>query len=142
MGMFFILINTISMLRIFFEVGALITMVIEVFKDLVYFVIVFFLTLIIFAIPITYVNNNPSMGTMFNDDSCKAEYDQSFVNVLMYTYFLSVGGGSNDEVMYGLTLYIVLLFVLIVVMLNLLIAVVGDTFNKVQDNKIPSAYIQ
>ena len=107
-------------------------MIIEVINDLKYFVLVFLLTLLIFAIPITFVNSNAeTMGSMFNDDGCEAESDKSFSGIYLYTYLLGVGGEWNDENKYGLFFFIVLLFSLIVVMLNLLIAVVGDTFGKV-----------
>ena len=118
-------------------------MVIKVFVDLKYFVLVFLLTLLIFSIPITFVNNNAeTMGSMFNDDGCEAESDKSFGGIYLYTYLMGVGGEFNDENKYGLFFFIVLLFSLIVVMLNLLIAVVGETFSNVQDNKVPSSYIE
>ena len=118
-------------------------MIKEVFSDLRYFLLVFVLALLIFAVPITFVNaHSETMGSMFNDDGCEAVSDKSFKGILLYTYLLGVGGEFNDEIWYGLFLFILLLFSLIVVMLNLLIAVVGDTFDKVQENKIPSSYIE
>ena len=87
------------------------------------------------------MNNTNGLGSMFNNDECSAETKKSFSPILMYTYLLGVGAEANDEEDFGLFFFITLLFVMIVVMLNLLIAVVSETFEKVQENKVPSSYI-
>ena len=100
-------------------------MIKEVFNDLKYFILVFFLTTMIFAVPITFVNKNQdTLGSMFNDNECADEFKHDFGEAIMYTYLLAIGMEYNDENMYGLAFFIIACFGFIVVMLNLLIAVV------------------
>ena len=116
-------------------------MIQQVFRDLFSFFIVFILTLTCFAIPITFINNTNNLGSMFGDGGCSSQTSSEFASILLYTYLLGVTSEENGEEGYGLFFSILLLFTLIVVMLNLLIAVVSETFEKVQENKTPSSYI-
>ena len=43
---------------------------------------------------------------------------------------------------YGFFLYILMCLSFVIVMLNLLIAIVQDSYDKVQDNSIPLKYIE
>ena len=123
--------------------SSLIIMVKEVFYDMRYFFFLFFLFLTITAIMINYImNNNGTMGTIFESDDGTADREASFAHIVRDTYLMAIGMESNGEYGYGLTIFIGSSLLFIVVLLNLLIAVVGDTFDKVQENRKPTRYIE
>ena len=123
--------------------SALIIMVKEVFYDMRYFLLLFFLFLTIASILIKFVmDNNATMGTLFEADDGTAGREGQLFHIIRDTYLMSIGLGSNGEYGYGLALFIGSSLLFIVVLLNMLIAVVGDTFDKVQENQKPTRYLE
>ena len=113
-------------------------MVKEVLWDLKFFILLFFLSLIVISILIKFImDNNSTMGTIFESDDGTADRESSLSEIIRDTYLMAIGLSSNGEYGYGLVIFLVGSLMFIVVLLNLLIAVVGDTFDKVQENRVP-----
>ena len=71
------------------------------------------------------------MGSIFNVEECEEPAKEGIKEIFIHTALLVVGLQTNDEKHYGFFLLCLMCFCLIVVMLNLLIAIVGDTYDKV-----------
>ena len=82
------------------------------------------------------------MGTIFESDDGTADREAGFTQIVRDTYLMAIGLEANGEYGYGLSIFIGASMLFIVILLNLLIAVVGDTFDKVQENRKPSSYIE
>ena len=118
-------------------------MVKEILLDLFYFILLFFLSLVVISLLIKFImDNNLTMGTIFEADDGTADRESTFAEIVRDTYLLAIGLSSNGEIGYGLVIFMVGSLMFIVVLLNLLIAVVGDTFDKVQENRVPQSYIE
>ena len=65
---------------------------------------------------------------------------ESFVSSLLYSYNLSLGEFGQDNFDgYTWTLFIFATFIVQITFMNMLIAIMGDTFDKVTDAKIESS---
>ena len=111
-------------------------MVLEVTIKLVDFIVLFVLFLIIFSILTYYVMNNDNLGLIYNADDGTSPYLPEFLDILLNNFLLSIGMGSNDEAGYGLLLFIIICITFIIMLLNLLIAVVGETYEIVQEKQV------
>lgn len=105
-------------------------MVLEVIKDIRYFIFIFVLTIIAFAHAwFVYLKNGGDDGGSF----------KSVWNALGYTYRLSLGDFDVDK--YGSyhieiswIFFILATFLLQIVLINLLISIVADTFTRIKGN--------
>ena len=117
-------------------------MVVEVLKNLFSFIVLFILFLMIFSILTRCVMINENLGSLYNEDDGGSSRLTGFLDIFLNTLLLSMGMGINDEIGFGLFLFIVICISFIIVLLNLLIAVVGDTFEKVQEKQVAYQYIE
>ncbi|CDW78608.1 wd-40 repeat protein [Stylonychia lemnae] len=121
-------INLLYFCRIFRRTGHLIQMIIEVVKDMKYFLGIVFLTLMSFSGAFFILSKN-------NDDT--KEFITSFFESNAFVYRLILGDfdttnfGEKYVVIVWMFFMLATLF-LIIIMLNLLIAIISDTFERVQ----------
>ena len=127
----------LNFLRISQETGYLIRMMIKVINDIGVFIFVLFFTLLGFADAMYIISRSNMPPEDESDDSDKYSYFSGYFSSLLNSYLLALGefqyedfsGASNE----GITWFIFLIATLLncVVMLNLLIAIVSETFNNV-----------
>jgi len=111
-------------------------MVIEVLVNLIKFMILFLQFLFLYAVLIFYVMNNTFLGTIYEADDGGSGREPTFVHVLYNTFLISLGMGGNGETDFGLFLNITSCIVFIIILLNILIADVGETFDKVKEDQV------
>ena len=117
-------------LRIFKETGYLIRMIVEVIKDMKIFFIVLIIVLSAFADAFLSLSNaNPEDGARF--------VGSNFFSSLLYTYRTSLGDFQVDdfnnsaEYMTVWILFLLSSILVLIVMLNLLIAIISESFAKI-----------
>ena len=114
-----------------------------VFIDLWTFITIFFLAIVYISLMIKFVKNNTeNLGSLMNIQECEDPAMEDYKDIINETFLLVIGTNHNDEERYGRVIFLIICFFFVVVMLNLLIAVVSDTYDKVEDGKIPLSYIQ
>ena len=114
-------------LRIYKSTGYLISMIFEVIKDMRYFFLVLLLTIIAFGdsfLSISYGNKE--------DD----RFTTGFVDSIIYTYRMILGDFDTEAFGSVATPLVMILFLLctifnMIVMLNLLIAIISESFARV-----------
>ena len=112
-------------MRVFFSLVTLITMIKEVFYDIIPFSILFMFAITIFTFLILFVKQNEgTMGKIFEADDCDDPEREGINQVMTSTLLLIIGEKYNEENAYGFFLYILMLMAFVIVMLNLLIAIV------------------
>jgi len=131
-----------SYLRIFNKFSSFIRMIMEMFKDMSIFLAMLLLGILSFA-------NTYYVLDQITYDEIKAQDEKDFVNVtggsawdsIMYTYRMGLGDFDTDP--YNDSNYMPLYWALFIsctvfiqiLLLNLLIAIMGDTFERVQEMK-------
>lgn len=123
-------------LRIFEGTGYLINMLIEVVKDMRYFILVLLITIIAFA-------NSYFTISRANDD--ENEFASTYIDALLYSYEMALGNwdlGSMGEVAlpYAYILFVIATLFNTIIMLNLLIAIISDTYARVQEKRDCAQY--
>ena len=111
-------------------------MVVEVIISLIPFVILYTLILIIFGIMIKFITDNKQLGEIYTSDDGSSDASETFHDNLYNIFLQSLGGWSNDEISFGLFLNIFMVFMMPIVMLNILIAKVGDTYERVLTDQV------
>ena len=118
----FICFKGIMHLRIFEEMRVLISMIGQVIKGMTSFLmLVFVFTLTYFIITFISIDNTNSLE--FNE-KMKLAFDQS-LNIVMVSLDASNFNGARDYIIF-LTFFLLIP----IVMLNLLISIIGDEFDK------------
>ena len=118
-------------LRIFFETGYLVRMIIEIVIDMKNFVIVLLIAVMAFANSYYILGRNADAGNFAG-----TEVSDAFI----YSWNTGLGNtstsGFNDkdeEVLW--IIYVINLIVVLVMMLNLVVAIMGDTFSRVKQTQ-------
>jgi hypothetical protein len=116
--------------RIFKSFGYLIRLLILVIDDMRTFLGVFFFTIIAFS---------DSLLTISNGNAPENQFVSSFTDSAIYTYRLILGDFDVDNFGTVAVPLVYALFILCtvfntIVMLNLLIAIISETYSKVKDN--------
>jgi len=120
-------------LRIFFATAYLVRMIIEIMLDMKFFVTVLMIATIAFANAFYILGRNSS-----EEDGNLA--GENFMDAFIFSYkmglgdFITDGFGTRDEEI----LWIFFLFnslIILIVLLNLVIAIMGDTFDRVQETQ-------
>ncbi|OMJ83685.1 hypothetical protein SteCoe_15356 [Stentor coeruleus] len=97
----------------------------EVLKDIISFAVVVFYSIISFAlIKMTFP------ATELPSDKSSPTIGSSIIDA----YFEAIGGGSQDSTGFTLILVIINSVFNVIIMMNLLISILGTTYNKVNDN--------
>jgi len=133
---FFIWIKFLYFLRVFDTTGYLIRMIIDVIRDMRAFMIILLVTIIAFA------------NSFFSISEANLEEDKfvsGFLDSIFFTYRLSLGDWDTESMGQKAQFFVWLLFVLctvfnLIVMLNLLIAIISETFANVNSNAESAAY--
>jgi hypothetical protein len=115
--------------RMFIDTAGLIRMIIEVIKDMFWFLFIFIISVMAFINSFYILNKSNTDGTFL---------DGTFLTTVTYGYGNSLGDFSTDgfEFKYEALIYLVWLLctlVTMLILLNLLIAMMGDTFDRVSE---------
>ena len=115
-------------LRIFFETGYLVRMIIEIVKDMRNFVLILLISVFAFANSY-YILGRNSGSTNFAGENVAGAF--------IFSWNMAIGNsdtsgfGTRDEVILWI-IYVINLIINLVMLLNLVVAIMGDTFDKVQ----------
>jgi hypothetical protein len=118
-------------LRIFSSTGYLVRMIINVIVDMRIFLVVFTIILLGFA---------DAFATLSLGSEESAQYVTGFIDSLVYTYRIALGDYATDtydDTVQPLTVWIFFLLctiVNVIVILNLLIAIISDSFSRILEN--------
>jgi len=112
-------------LRSWKRTGALVRLLTEVIKDMLVFILILFVAILAFG---------DAFYTLSNLRPKEERLQSGYVNALFYTYLIGLGEFNSEE--YGETYLPRVVFILCtifncVVMLNLLIAIISDTYARV-----------
>jgi len=137
--------KTTSMLRINSDMSYLIKMIIEVFAEMYSFLVIMFFYALFIAVLIYYIylqkdNNNSHLGTIAEDENpCEPDNETKFfTNIWLVSYLGSIDMENDNSTSYALFLFLLTSMFSVVVLLNLLIAIISDVFDRVQDQRVSS----
>jgi len=135
-AVFFMWFKLLYFLRIFKDTGYLIRMIIEVVADMRFFLLILFVSQIAFG-------NAIYMISMAN--SPDKQFIGSWVESFLFSYLIALGDWDTSQFGEKALVAVWVLFFLntlfsTVVMLNLLISIIGDTYGKVKENSESAAY--
>jgi hypothetical protein len=123
-------IKIFSFLRIFKWTNAIYRIVVEILRDMIPFLVLFFIIISAF---------NNSFYVLAHNDPSKQFQDQTFLAGIVYGYGEVLGAGSVDQFdqvqQYTPLLWTIWLMNTVVssiIILNLLVSIMGDTFDRVQ----------
>lgn len=115
-------------LRIFFATAHLVRMIIEIVYDMRYFILIFFISVFAFANAFYILGRNM-------DENLAG---RTFLLGFIYSYRMGLGDwdtgdfdGRDQWLLY--TLWFLNSFIILIVLLNLVIAIMGDSFDRVQE---------
>ena len=135
--------KVLYVLRIFKSTGYLIRAVVEVIFDMLIFLLIFFITIIAFGDSFLRLSNGNLEAVEEGEES--GRFIKHFFFAIMYGYRMILGDFDTDafgEVAVPLAwIFFVLCTILdMIVMLNLLIAIISDTYARVAGNADQAAY--
>mmetsp|Transcript_20406 Transcript_20406/g.20128 ORF Transcript_20406/g.20128 Transcript_20406/m.20128 type:complete len:318 (+) Transcript_20406:1341-2294(+) len=119
-------------LRIFSSTAYLVRMIIEILKDMKFFVTVLMLATIAFGNAFYILGRNSPDGENLAGDN--------FIDALIFSYKMGLGDfltddfGTRDEEILWI-FFLVNTLIVLIVLLNLIIAIMGDTFDRVQETQ-------
>jgi hypothetical protein len=119
--------RALSYLRMFQTTRVLIKLIVEVAKDMISFIVVLIIAVIGFSITFLVLNE-----------------DQDMVSSLKYNYRVMYGDFDTDSYPQGgnWVLFIIASTILPLVMLNMLIAIMSDTYARVMADIVPSDFAE
>ena len=130
-----IFVKLFDWLRLFESTAFYILLVGETLSDIQAFMIILLCTLLAFGVPMYMLN--------MNRDDDNAVIDSTFgfwgINVLLNQYFLALGEfnfdnfADNPQAALCFTFFIMSTFITQLTMLNMLIAIMGDTFGRIME---------
>jgi len=117
--------------RIFFSTASLVSMIIEIAKDMTYFLMIFMIGIAGFGNWYLILNRNIEDGII--------EFGDTYFNAFIYAFRQSLGdfvtdnySGTDKYILF--TVWFLNVVIALIVLLNLLIAIMGDTFDRVREN--------
>ena len=117
-------------LRIFYATAALVRMIVEITYDMRYFIVILLMAVLAFANGFFILSRNEQENGFI---------DNWFYKAFIFSYRLGLGDfdtegfeGRSDEMLIWV-LWFVNTIIILIVLLNLLIAIMGDTFDRVQE---------
>lgn len=122
--------------RVFKSYGYLIRLLILVIDDMRTFMAVFFFTIVAFS---------DSLLTIAKGNTEENMFVTSTVDSILYTYRITLGDFNVEEFGNVAVVLVYALFILCtvfntIVMLNLLIAIISDTYANVKENAVNASY--
>eukprot|EP00347_Sterkiella_histriomuscorum_P018629 403344788 len=145
----FMWIKLLYFLRIFKATGYLIRLIVEVVSDMGIFLLVLLITLTAFGDAMLRLSNSNSPDQQFirhsPEDEEFTEYKDLFFFAVAYTYRGILGDFDTSQFGKVATplawlLWTVHMLFNMIVMLNLLISIIGDTYERVVDNSTQAGY--
>ena len=134
---FLTLMKLFDWLRLFEGTGKYILLVIVTLKDTKSFVLLILITLMMFGVPLVMLNANGA-----EDKELTEKVFDNWIFDLMYTqYMLALGMFEHEnfddhpQAMLAYIFFLMATFLSQVTMLNMLIAIMGDSFDKVIENR-------
>ncbi len=129
-SIFFLWIKSLYFLRMNRASSKFISMIVAVVGDMRIFLAVFTVSLVTFSQSMYIISNN-------NPDP-EDRFITSFFDSLLFTYRISLGdwdtsGLGKTDVLIIISLFILSTLFLCIIMLNLLIAIISDTYARVED---------
>jgi len=130
---FLVWIKLFYFLRIFRPTSSFIRMIVEMIKDIRIFLLIFFIAIFAFA-NFYYVIEKGN-----KNENVVEDFKGNYAGAIIYTYMQALGELGNDNIGASAfpSLYWIIFFMstilLTITMLNLLIAIMGDTFDRVQE---------
>lgn len=127
LAIFFSMIRMVSVFRLYPGTRYMIRMIFEVALDLTSFLLVLLMTTLTMAVSLYFSQKEKS----------------TFSSMLMQSYLMNFGQideGGFTENLYEHVIFLIALFLNPLVMMNLLIATMGDTYSRVQSNVVVSNY--
>jgi len=124
-------------LRIFYSTAYLVRMIIEIMWDMKVFVGVLMIATAAFGNAFYILDRNSTEEENI--------IGKNFIDALIYSYKMGLGdfdtdnfGTRDEEVLW--IFFILNSIIVLIVLLNLLIAIMGDTFDKVQETQVSSIF--
>ena len=124
-------------LRIFYSTAYLVRMIIEIMWDMKVFVGVLMIATAAFGNAFYILDRNSTEEENI--------IGKNFIDALIYSYKMGLGdfdtdnfGTRDEEVLW--VFFILNSIIVLIVLLNLLIAIMGDTFDKVQETQVSSIF--
>ena len=124
-------------LRIFYSTAYLVRMIIEIMWDMKVFVGVLMIATAAFGNAFYILDRN-----LTEEENI---IGKNFIDALIYSYKMGLGdfdtdnfGTRDEEVLW--IFFILNSIIVLIVLLNLLIAIMGDTFDKVQETQVSSIF--
>lgn len=124
-------------MRLFRPTAAFIRMIVEMLLDIRIFLLIFFIAIFAFANAYYVFDLYTELYNIRNLDSYEKATEGSYMQVVIYTYLQSLGelGFDKYNASYTPTVFWIVFFIstllLQITLLNLLIAIMGDTFGRV-----------
>mmetsp|Transcript_2938 Transcript_2938/g.4004 ORF Transcript_2938/g.4004 Transcript_2938/m.4004 type:complete len:230 (-) Transcript_2938:532-1221(-) len=134
-GSCFTLLKLLDWLRLFEQTAFYVLLVGETLSDIKFFLLVLFTTLMMFGAPLLMLNSNDA-------SLIDSTFDFWFLDMLFNQYLLALGEFStldnfadNDQGKLAYLFFIFATFISQLTILNMLIAVMGDTYERIIENK-------
>lgn len=132
-GVFFMWYKFLYFFRLSKSFGYLTRLIIIVITDMRHFLIVLFFTLVAFGDTFLTISNG-------NKDEGHEKFVHGFFDAIVYTYMIILGGFKIDDFRNSIGTNLLITFFIMctlfntIVMLNLLIAIISETFSIVKAN--------
>jgi len=133
-------------LRIFENFGFLIRAIIQVMKDMQFFIVILLLVTIAFGDSFKVMNVANTEDQGFISEQIKPNFS-NFLKAVFYSYLIGLGEFNAEEGDFGNVgvIYCQILFVLstvmtTIIMLNLFIAIISESFDKINQNKMTASF--
>lgn len=130
-------------LRIFKSTGYLIRIIIEVCVDMRHFLLIMFLTMVAFGDAMRSIST--SNEDVLDESGNSSQFVGSYVDSITYTYRMVLGDFDTGN--FGLVAvpYVWILFVLctvfnMIIMLNLLVAIISESFARINEVSTQASY--
>ena len=133
-----LLVNIYDWLRLFESTAFFVTLVEKTLKDIKWFMLLFFLALLVFGVPYSMVNMNRDeeselISTLFFWWVLDIVYNQFMLAIGQFEQLDAFSKGPQTQLM--VALYVIATFYTSLTMLNMLIAIMGDTFGNVMESR-------
>ncbi len=122
--------------RVFQSTGYLIRIIIEVVVDMRHFLLIMLLTIVAFG---------DAMRSISTSELEKDQFISDYIHLFTYVYRMVLGDFSSDDFGSIARPYMWILFVLctvinMIIMLNLLVAIISESFAKINEVSVQASY--
>lgn len=138
-GVFFMWFKFLYFFRVFESFAYLTRLILLVIYDMRHFLVVLFFTLVAFGDTFLTISNG-------NKDGMHQPFVFGFFDAVIYTYMIILGSFELEDFQNSIATQLLLFFFILctlfntIVMLNLLIAIISETFSHVKENALNASY--